>query len=61
MLVASMPLFGFAPFQLFLTLKRTRSYLVEAISQQLLSVQGLANALDDLALLQLKVVASPCW
>lgn len=60
MLVAGV-LFGFAPFQLFLTRKRTRCYLVKAISQQLVSVQDLVNALEDLALLQLKVVASPCW
>lgn len=51
MLMASVFLFGFVPFQLFLTLKRTRCYLMKAISQQLLSVQGLVNALDDLALL----------
>lgn len=53
MVVARVLLFGFAPFQLFLTLKRTRCYLVKAFSQQLLSVQGLVNALDDLGLLQL--------
>lgn len=59
MLMDSVLLFGFAPFQLFLTLKRTRWHLVKAISQQLLSVRGLCPCLlDDLALLPVKEVVA---
>jgi len=43
MLMASVLLFGFDAFHLFLSLNRIRCHLVKAISQQLLSLQGLVN------------------